>query len=375
MADRLDLDELRELVAKELERWRAPGLELAVVLDGEVVTAEGFGLRDLAAGLPVTPHTLFHHGSTGKAFTSFLVGTLVDEGLLGWDRPVREYIPDLAFGDEAIGSRVTVRDLLSHRSGLPRHEWVWLANPGWPRSELVRRLRHLEMSRDLRQSFQYSNLGYVAAGYLAGQVAGSDWETSMDERVFAPLGMSRTLTSVERARSSDDFARPYALVDGEVRALPYRPSDPIAPAGQVLSCAQDMARWLLCHTTDGSGAISPGALREMHTVQMGTGPALDNPSMPHIRFHGYGLGWVVGTYRGQDWVFHNGAMDGFRTEMAVLPSVRAGVVVCANFTHTSGLPFALLQHVMDRILALEPGPWLDEAFERDARMREAEQGT
>src|SRR5438093_5197686 len=165
-----------------------------------------------------------------------LAAALVDEGVLDWDRPVREYLPDFRLYDEVLTARVTIRDLLAHRTGVARHEFMWVANPSWDRAELVRRLRHLEPARDLRTEFLYWNQGYAAAGLVMGVVTGSTWEEQVRARVLEPLGMSSATTSVEEALESGNLARPYELKDGEVVDVGYRTIDAAAPAGQILYC-------------------------------------------------------------------------------------------------------------------------------------------
>ncbi|MGH9195805.1 MAG: serine hydrolase domain-containing protein, partial [Acidimicrobiia bacterium] len=310
----MNLESIEELIERELERWKVPALEVVAVKAGEVVLAKAYGKRNLERDLPATPKTLFHHGSTGKAFTAFLIGTLVDEGLIEWDRPVREYLPEFRLSDPTLSDRVTVKDLLSHRTGLPRHEWVWIPNPSWSREEIVKRLKHLELNRDLRQQWQYSNLAYITAGHLAGVVTGSTWEEQMRSRVFEPLGMNRTVTSIEAFKADEDHAWPYFERDDEVKETIFRNLDTAAPAGQILSCAEETARWLLCQTgggeVDGKRIISEASFKETHTLQMSTGSMLDSPELPHIKFYGYCLGWVRGLYRGQEWLWHNGGIDG-----------------------------------------------------------------
>lgn len=368
-----DFEEFATTIEKEIHRWKLPAIELVVVKEGEVLAATAFGKRNLALDLPATSKTLFQHGSTGKAFTSFLVGTLVDDGILEWDQPVRDYIDGFRLFDPVMTERITMRDLLSHRTGLPRHEWAWLPNPSLSATELLQRLRYLEPSRDLRQTFQYNNLAYATAGYLVGMVTDSSWEEQMRERVLKPLGMTHTVMSVDEALATDDHAIPYLPQDGEPVETPYRPLEQIAPAGQMISCAADVARWLLCQTCDGKiegrQIISAATLRETHSIQTPTGALLDDPELPHIHFHGYGLGWVPGTYRGVEWVWHSGGIDGFRTEVAVIPDRNVGILVATNGSHLSQLPFALLHHGLDRLLGMDPEPWIDQFFERTERMR------
>ncbi len=372
MISMVDLDELREHATAELERWQVPALELTVVQNGETLLAEAFGLRNVEQNLPATPTSLFHHGSTGKAFTGVLAGTLVDAGLLEWDRPVREYLPDFRFHDAAISDRVTLRDLLSHRSGLARHEFAWLANPSLSRAELVRRLRYLESPLDLRTTFSYSNLAYVTAGHLIGTVTNSTWETQMRERVLDPLRMEHTVTSVDEAQARE-HAQPYGplvtegLEDGTRRPIPWRRSDQIAPAGQMISCAVDMAQWLRLQLgdgeLDGTRIISAEALDRTKRIST----PLDAPGQdPDIHFYGYGFGWMIGTYRGRRLVWHNGGIDGFKTDIVLLPDDGIAVSASCNALDTN-MPLAVVFHVADVLLGAEPKPWSENllAAQRD----------
>jgi CubicO group peptidase (beta-lactamase class C family) len=376
MANMGHIDSIRALADDERERWAVPALELVAVAGGKVLLADAFGLRDVAAGLTATPRTLFHHGSTGKAFTGVLAGTLVDAGLLDWDRPVREYLPDFRTHESLLGDRLTTADLLSHRSGMLRHEFTWVANPSWSRGELVRRLRYLPSNAGLRTTFGYSNLAYVTVGHLIGTLTGSTWEAQMRERVLGPLGMDRTVTAVAEARAAE-HAQPYVMspengtADGSRwTAIPWRESDPIAPAGGIISCATDIARWLLMHLqngeVDGRRIISAESLtrtRRLHTPIDGPGQDAD------IWFYGYAFGWLVGTYRGRKLLWHNGGIDGFRTEMVLLPDDGMGVASCSNIL-ASDLPFSLVYHTLDVLLGAEPKPWFDTLFAAQAQRPE-----
>lgn len=362
MVTMADLDELRAYAVDELERWQVPALELAVVRGGETLLAEAFGQRDVEQNLPATPTTLFHHGSTGKAFTGVLAGTLVDAGLLEWDRPVREYLPDFRFHDTSISDRVTLRDLLSHRSGLARHEFAWVANPSLTRAELVRRLRYLESPLELRTTFSYSNLAYLTAGHLIGTVTDSTWEAQMRERVLDPLGMKHTVTSVDEAQARE-HAQPYGFLikegpeEGTRHPIPWRRSDQIAPAGQMISCAVDMAQWLRLQLSngevDGTRVISAEALDT--TTRIST--PLDTAGQDSdIHFYGYGFGWIIGTYRGRRLVWHNGGIDGFKTDIALLPDDGIAVSASCNVLDTN-FPLAMVFHTVDVLLGEQPKPW------------------
>lgn len=355
------------LIAAELRRWRVPAVEVVAVRDGEVLMAGAYGERDRDAHLPASPTTLFHHGSITKAFTAMLAASLVDAGLLEWDRPVRDYLPTFRLGDPVAGERATIRDLLAHRSGIAQHDMLWLSHPTATPSDLVGRLRHLGMGRDFRAGFLYSNLGYAAAGEVIAEVTGTTWAEALTTRILKPLGMTRTYTSVADTLADDDHARPYRASgerDGHPVRIPYRVVDAIAAAGAVISCAPDMARWLLAQTVGAADVVSSAGMQETRRVQVamaGFPPPLDQ----HLRVHGYGLGWVVGAYRGEEWLWHSGGVDGFWSHAAVLPAAGAGVVVSANVTATQ-FPFALMLRICDRLLALSPRPWLDEELARVA---------
>jgi CubicO group peptidase (beta-lactamase class C family) len=362
---RLDLDALAEHVATGQRRWLVPGVELAAVRDGQVVVAQGYGLRDHERELPATAATLFHHGSIAKGFTAALVGTLVDEGLLEWDRPVRDVWPPFRLSDPVATERVTVADLLSHRSGLARHEWAWLANPSWTGADLAARLRHLPMGHDLRTDFEYNNLGYVAVGQVVKAVTGADWHTALRERVLDPLGMHASLTSLEQAEGVADCARPHDVHAGEIVPVPFRVMDGVAPAGLLFSCASDIARWLLLHLGDGAldgrRVLSAETLEQLHRVRVPLGVSAADPEFHYV---GYALGWVVGTWGARRILWHSGGVDGFGAELLLLPDEGIGVAVSVNSTHTSSLPAALTRHVAQLLLGEQPEPWSARLHER-----------
>lgn len=265
--------------------WKVPGASIAVVADGKVMMTKGYGLRDVKANLPVTPKTVFAIGSITKSFTVTLLGSLVDEGKIEWDTPVRKYLPDFEMYDPVVTERLSVRDLVTHRSGLPRHDAPWYNSP-LPRAELVRRIRFLEPSKDLRTTYQYNNLMFLTAGYLAEQVGGAPWEDLVRRRIFGPLGMSDSNTSVIASQQAPDFARPYELAKKEVKEVPFRNIDQIGPAGSINSSAEDMARYVPMHlgggkSPDGKTIVSEGNLAQMQVPQIVTQGALRWPELGH----------------------------------------------------------------------------------------------
>jgi CubicO group peptidase (beta-lactamase class C family) len=319
--------------------------------------AAGWGRRDLEAELPVTSGTLFAIGSVTKAFTAAAVGALVDDGLLEWEHPLRDYLPDLRLHDPVVTDRLSVVDLLSHRSGMPRHDLIWIGHPGRSRAGLVRRLRFLPLSKDLRQEFQYCNLGYLVAGHVVDVLSGTPWEDFLRSRLLTPLGMDRSNLSVDDLAADPDHAGGYERREGVVVPVPPRPVTAMAPAGAVNSCADDMTRWLLAQLgggqVDGRAVMSPGTVARQHAPHM---LVPEDRTFPASTRHAYGLGWMIGRYRDHRLAEHGGDIDGFQTECMLLPDDGIGVAVMAN-TSSSVMTPVLAYRVLDELLGLEPLDW------------------
>ena len=351
------MQSIGSFVAGQLTAWEVPGCAVAAVRDGKVVLTAGWGQRDLDAGLPVTAETLFAIGSTTKAFTAATAGALADDGLLEWEHPLRDYVPEVRLHDPVVTDRLTVVDLLSHRSGLPRHEMAWLGHPGRSRAELVRRLRFLPLSKDLRQAFQYCNLGYLTAGYAVEMLSGTPWEDYLRARLLGPLGMGRSNLSVEEMSADPDHATAYERRQGAVLPVPQRPVTALAPAGAINSCAADMARWLLAQLgagqLDGRAVMSPGTVARQHQPHI---VLPEDRTFPASTRHAYGLGWFIGRYRDHRLLEHGGGIDGFQTACMLLPDDGIGVVVMANTTFSVITP-VVAYRVLDELLGLESLDW------------------
>lgn len=348
------MDSIERFVVEQLAAWEVPGCAVAAVRHGQVELAGGWGLRDREAELPVTPDTLFAIGSVTKAFTATAVGALVDEGRLEWDRPLRDYVPGVRLHDPFVSDRLTVVDLLSHRSGLPRHDLTWVGQPGRSRTEIVRSLRFLPLSRDLRQEWQYCNLGYLVAGHVVETLSGVPWEDFMRSRLLQPLGMRRSNLSVDEMLADADHAAAYTRRDGVIVPVPQRPMPAMAPAGAINSSAADMARWLLAQLAggqlDGATVMSPATARRQLTPHMLT-PA--GEEMPGLLQYAYGLGWAIGRYREHRLAMHSGGIDGFQTYCMLLPDDGIGVAVLTN-TSASAMHAVVACRVLDELLGTEP---------------------
>ena len=364
------LEGFDEVVAKGLTALDVPGAAVAVVKDQEVVLAKGFGFRDVEAKRPMTADTLMAIGSSTKAFTAFALGTLVDRGKIGWDEPVRSYIPWFRLYDAQAGERLTPRDLVTHRSGLPRHDLVWYNNRTATREDLVRALAHLPPTADLREKWQYNNLMFLTAGYLVETMTGRSWEEAVRSLVFAPLGMARSNFSVNDSQKDADFALPYDDRDGKVVRIPFRDITTVGPAGSINSSANEMSRWVKVHVNGGKlggeQVIGAATLADLHAPHMTTG---DVPDRPDITAADYALGWFVDNYRGHVRVHHGGNIDGFSAMVSLFPNDGLGFVVLTNKNGT-GLPELLVRAAADRILGLEAVDWIGDAAKRRAEGRD-----
>ncbi len=362
-----------EIVEKGLKELNVPGAAIAIVKDDEVIFTKGFGHRDVEKKIPVTSDTLLAIGSSSKAFTTFAMGVLVDEGKLEWEKPVRNYIPWFRLSDPFASERLTPRDLVTHRSGLPRHDLSWYNNFEASREEFVRRLAHLKPTADLREKFQYNNLMFLTAGYLVEVLTDKKWEDAIQTHVFEPLEMKRTNFSVEDSQKDADFSLPYREKDGKIEQIPFRNITNMGPAGSINSSVNEMSHWLLVHLNKGQfkgkQIIGPQTLEDMHLAHMPTG---GTPAIPEVTSASYGLGWLVDTYRGHRRVHHGGNIDGFSALVSMFPQDSIGFVVLVN-KNGSALPELLVRHAADLILGFEAKDWIGEAAERKTKGEKIEQ--
>jgi CubicO group peptidase (beta-lactamase class C family) len=359
-----------EVVGKGLDQLKVPGVAIAVVKGREVILAKGYGYRDVDKKLPVTADTLMAIGSSTKAFTAFLLGTLVDKGKVEWDKPVRSFIPWFRLYDAQAGERLTPRDLVTHRSGLPRHDLLWYNNHTATRESLVRSLAYLQPSADLREKWQYNNLMFLTAGFLVETVTGRSWEANVRSLVFEPLGMTRSNFSVADSQKDADFAFPYDERDGKIKKIPFRDITTIGPAGSINSSVNEMSRWVMVHINGGrlgdKQVIGADTLADLHRPYMTTGAV---PTRPDITPFDYALGWMVDNYRGHNRVHHGGNIDGFSAMVSLWPDDDLGFVILTNMNGT-GLPELLIRTAADRILGLEAVDWIGDAAKKIAAGRE-----
>lgn len=336
------------------EAWKVPGCSIAIVKDGKVLATFCSGLRDVENKEPVTPQTLFAIGSSSKAFTTFVLAQLVDEHKLDWDKPVINFAPTFRLHDKAVTQLITPRDLVTHRSGLPRHDLSWY-NSSATRDELVGRLAHLKPSKDFRTDWQYNNFMFLTAGWMAEKLTGKSWEDNVRERIFTPLGMNKSNFSVKESQKSSDYSLPYAERDDKVVAIPFRDISTMGPAGSINSSAEEMARWVVFHLSDGKHdgkvLLQKSTLDDLHTARI-TLPGGGESGNKDVHGQAYALGWFTDVFRGHRRIHHGGNIDGFSALVSFLPEENIGVVALTNLNGNplGGLAVA---NIYERLLGLE----------------------
>ena len=358
-------------VTKAMADWKVPGLAVAVVRNDSVLYAKGYGVQKVGTGVAVNDRSLFEIGSSSKSFTATLVAMLVSDGKMRWDDRLSTFIPWFRLADPVANAELTLRDALTHRSGLSRGELSWFA-AGISREEVLRRVRHLKPSSAFRSRWEYQNVMFLAAGEAAGKAAGTSWDDLLQQRIFAPLQMTTSQAVARNPHTIGNFASSHRVARDTVYAIPHANMDDIAPAGSIISNARDMAQWLRFQLGDGmydgKRLVSSAAFRETHTPQMlmgrGGGVAADSIT----RFNTYGMGWIVQDYRRQLVWQHGGNTDGMTTAMGMLPDEKFGVVILSNM-HGSPLPGVLMSYLFDRQLNAPMRDLSGEALTRVASQR------
>jgi CubicO group peptidase (beta-lactamase class C family) len=368
------LRDLDGYIERALAEWQVAGLSIAIVHADSVVYARGFGVREAGRPERVTPETIFAIGSNTKLFTAVAAGMLVDDGVLGWDDRVSQHLPYFQLHDPYVTREIRIRDLLSHRSGLGRRgDLLWYGSR-FSREEVLRRIRHLEPNSSFRTEFGYQNIMFLAAGEATASAAGMNWDELIVRRIFEPLGMRTSSTSVTALRGMANVATPHSLRDGVPVPVAWRNLDNAAPAGSINSSALEMAEWLRMLLGGGSHGgrtlVQPGTLRIIetpHTVM----PASRDTLVAGTRFSAYGLGVTLSDYRGVKLAQHTGGIDGMLSLVAYVPERGLGLVVLTNTDGMNNLHTALMYHVLDGWLGGPRHDWSAVLLERAVAARQS----
>jgi len=359
--------DLDAYVASSMKTFDVPGIAVAIVKDGKILLAKGYGVRKLGDPAPVDEFTQFGIGSNTKAFTSAALATLIDDGKLSWDDPVYQRLPGFVMYDPYVSHEMTIRDLLTHRSGMGLGEGDLLFWPPstYTRADVIYKLRFMKPQSSFRSHFAYDNLLYMAAGQIIPAVTGTSWDDYVRERIFSPLGMTHSTTTNANFKSGDDYAFPHARVEGKLQAISFEVLDNAAPAGSINSCSADMAKWVQLQLNHGKFTgreerlFSEERSKEMWTPQT----ILPTPDAPaplaalKANFADYGLGWFLRDYHGRKLVGHTGGVAGFVSRVMLVPEENLGVVVLTN-AEEGGAFDSILYHVLDYYFQLPPKDWI-----------------
>ncbi len=350
-------------VAKSMKTLKLPGAAVAIVRNDSVIYLKGYGVLATGSPTPVNEQTLFEIGSSSKAFTATAVAMMVSDGKMAYDDLISKYLPDFRLYDPTASAQVTMRDALVHRSGIGRGELVWL-DAGTSREDIMHRVRFLKPESSIRTKFSYQNIMYLVAGEAAGKAAGSTWDDLVQSRIFTPLGMSASVPT-SRGVKGANVATPHAMdSDTASRRAPFI-AENIAPAGAILSNAQDMAQWLRFQLNDGmvngKRLVSSAALKETHIPQMLLGAGLG--ANEQTLFNSYGMGWIVQDYRHELVWQHGGNTPGMTAAVGMMPEKKFGVVVLSNMDH-SGLPDLLMHYLFDRQIGAPVRDYVADAVTR-----------
>ena len=351
------LEGLSSYVEKKMEEWKIPGMAIGVIQNDSVIFLEGFGFRDIDKKLPVTPQTLFGIASISKTFTAATIGILYDEGKLGWNTPIIDYVPDFRLYDEYATFHATVRDLLSHRTGLSPFSDLMVYVWPYERDEIYRRLRYLKPSSSFRGWYQYSNVSFVVDGTIVDKLSGGSWEGFVEKRIFKPLGMTHSNFDLQ-IKNVEDFSYPYKYENGQYVKLPFRHRPAGNPSGGINSSASEMINWLKLHLKKGQfdnrQIISPTS------IDMIKNPCIYNfyseekwwpPMMSSA------LGWDFQFYSGYHLLTKGGIINGFGCFISFMPQEKIGIVILGNNGVALELTHYLTYYIYDQLLNLNEFSW------------------
>jgi len=348
---------------KVLKDWHAAGFAVAVVEKNKIVFAKGFGYRDIEKKLPVTANTLFAIGSCTKAFTASQIGLLQKDGKIEYDKPVHDYLPDFKFYNENMTNHITVRDIMTHRTGLPRHDASWYLFSTHSRDSLIKRIQYQEPTAGIREKWQYNNFMFLLQGVMIEKLTNKSWEHNVKENIFDKLDMNRTNFSVNILSKDDDAAIGYELKkDSIIKKMDYYNNDVMGPDGSINSSVNEMAKWVSTWINGGKyndkEILPPAYITEAQTSQMVIGAALPQKEHPDIHLSNYGFGWFIASYRGHYRVEHGGNINGFSASTCFFPSDSIGIIVLSN-QNGSSVPSVVRNIIADRMLHLSYFAWND----------------
>lgn len=347
----IDIPKIDFYLEEARKEWESPGMAVSLVMNDSVILAKGYGTLSSGSKTKVDAQTKFGIASLTKAFTAACIAILVDEKKLKWEDKVITYLPYFSLYNDYVTQNITIRDILSHRTGLATFsgDLIWYASK-YNRKEVIEHARFLKPAYGFREKYGYSNIMYLVAGEIIEAVTGKTWEEFVKERIFDKLGMNNSNTGINLQKNEKNIAQPHAKVDGLMIPIPYVNWDNIAPAGAINSTVNDMAKWIRFQLNKGKWnneqLISQQAMREMHLPQ-----TIDNVSlfsealMPSKHFNAYCLGWETFDLYGYKIVAHSGGLDGMVCQLFMIPEINVGGVILTNSATT--LPYACMYQLIE----------------------------
>jgi CubicO group peptidase (beta-lactamase class C family) len=347
-----------------LKDWNTPGIGVGIVVNDKLVFAKGYGYRDYEKKLPFTPTTLCQIASNSKLFTAVAAGMLVEEGKLTWDKPVRESVPTIQFYNDQLNNNVTLRDMLSHRTGVTRHDLIWFKSD-FTRKELFEKLKYLEPEQPMRETFLYNNLMFSAVGQIIELKSGQTWEQFVKERIFTPLDMETTTYTIAEMVKHPDHGVPFREKRDsfELYKIPYyEDTQGVAPAGAIISNIDELSHWLIALMNDGKyngkQVLPASVLKATMQPAIGLPNTLgESQGFWELLNPAYGMGRETAAYRGHLITFHGGDLPGFHSQVSFLPNDHIGVIVLVISDHSAPLSNVVSYNVYERLLGMDQTPW------------------
>jgi CubicO group peptidase (beta-lactamase class C family) len=367
-------------VERALKTFDIPGVAIAIVKDGKVLAAKGYGVRQRGASTPVDGKTQFEIASNSKAFTSAALAMLVDEGKISWDDPVTKHLPGFQMFDSYVTGQMTVRDLLTHRSGLGlgAGDLLWWPTTNFSTDEIIARLRYVKPATSFRNSYAYDNLLYIVAGKIVAEKSGKTWGETIHDRILAPLGMNGTTTSVAQMLASSNHSAPHSKINDRNAVVKPMPVENAVGAVGINTSAEDIARWMNMllgggKLEDGKQLLSAKQLNEMWSEQTPMRIREPKPALAATKpnFAAYGLGFSLRDYKGRKIAMHGGALQGFYSTVLMVPEEKLGIAILTN-AENSPVMASLYWRILDQYLDVPASDWISLYAEQEAAMHREE---
>jgi CubicO group peptidase (beta-lactamase class C family) len=372
------LDGFDAYMSKVLKDWNTAGIGVGVVVNDKLVFAKGYGYRDYEKKLPFTPATVCPIASNTKLFTAVAAGMLVEDGKLTWDKPIRDSVPTIRFYNEQLNNTVTLRDMLSHRTGVTRHDTIWYKSD-FTRKELFDKLRYLEPEQPMREAFLYNNLMFAAVGQMIELQSGKRWEDFVREKILNPLDMKATGYSISDMTHQTDFGVPFTEKRDsfELYKIPYYEDiEGVAPCGAIASNIDDISHWLIALMNDGKYKGHQVLPAEVLKATLEPAIALPNTLTESLGYweilnSAYGMGRWTASYRGHLLAYHGGDLPGFHSQVSFMPREHFGVIVLVIGDHAAPLYNVVSYNVYERLLGMDQTPWSERRLAMRLKSKQA----